>query len=83
MEIPNISNDVLAAVVQGKINCEFDFLALKILLLRLRLKVSQDPSPTTLQACIAELKALFVKFAKIPVLHNDLAKIQQMGDYHG
>ena len=39
----------------------FGFLALKLLMSRLRLRLKADQSPTTIQSCIDELHAFAVK----------------------
>jgi hypothetical protein len=75
MEISKIPNAVWSDLLSEKGNPDYEFLAFKILLARLRLVISHDPSPAAVQKCIQELKALFNKFGHLPAAKNDLNKI--------
>lgn len=75
MDVTRITDEVCKDIILGRINQEFEFLALKILLSRLRLKSQQDPSPSALQQSVAELKGLFVKFGNMPSMQRDFEKI--------
>lgn len=79
MEITNIPIKVWTDLLTGKINHEFEFLAMKILLARLRSTLNHDSSPAAVQKCIGELKAMFIKFGHLPVAQRDLAKILEDG----
>ena len=79
MDIEKIPVHIWGDVISGKIECEFEFLALKILLMRLKLAVKNDPSPSSLKKSVDELKNLFIKTQKIPVSKNDLQKIFAKG----
>jgi hypothetical protein len=75
MDINSIAEDVWSDVVTGKINCEFDFLALKILISSLKLRLSFEKNPEAVRKASQELKNLFVKFGHLPAATSDLEKI--------
>jgi hypothetical protein len=65
--------------VSKEIQYNFDFLALQILLSRLRLTVRQHPDPETISRCAAELRDLFIKTIHLPKVQKDLEKLKQQG----
>ena len=71
----SVPEKVLNDLVLGNINVEFDFLALKIMLARLRQRVKMEPGLTTIQGCVTELQDFFVKFGHLPKTQHDLEKI--------
>jgi hypothetical protein len=73
--LESVSEKVLSDLVLGNINIDFDFLALKIMLSRLRQRVKMEPSPTTIQGCVNELQSFFVKFGHLPKTQQDMEKI--------
>ncbi len=75
MDPSQISEQTWRDLILAHINLDFQFLALKILLSRLRLKVKLDPSPESLGDSIAELKNLFLRFQNLPAAQRDLQKI--------
>ena len=75
MDIPTLSNPIWKDIVKNKVNFNFEFLAVKILLARLKLTVKYDPSPETIENCAAELRNLFVKTGRLPSVKKDLKKI--------
>ncbi len=77
MEIQEIKSEVWNGVVSGNTNYSFEFLALKILLSRLRLEVKANPLPSTVWRSAAELKEFFIKQHNLPVAQRDLQKILQ------
>ncbi len=77
MGISEISDDVWTDVLLGKVNFEFECLAVKILLARLRIRLNTDTSPAAVQQCTAELKALFIKLEYLPSVKNDLGKMSR------
>jgi hypothetical protein len=73
MNVPPISDVRWRHLVTGRIRCDLEFLAAKILLGRLSAIVSYDPSkvgPST-----EELRALFLKNLQAPKVQSDLLKI--------
>lgn len=72
MDVPSIENRLWSDVVSGKLACELNFLALKILLGRLNLIVRQDPAPSNVQKCAKELREFFLKNAGMPSAQRDL-----------
>jgi len=75
MEIDKIPKQVWIDTITGKIDCEFEFLALKIVLSRLRLNLKHDSSTEAYRKYIDDLKSLFIRSQKIPSAQNDLKKI--------
>jgi hypothetical protein len=75
MDISKIPNAVWNDLLSEKVNRDYEFLAFKILLARLRLVISRDPSPAAILKCVEELKSLFTKFGHLPAARNDLEKI--------
>ena len=79
MQPSDISNKIWNDIVSGNIDCEFEFLALKFLLARLKLKVRYNPTEVTIQACADELKGTFAKYRHIPIASHDLEKLKKIG----
>ena len=79
MEIERIPKQIWIDTITGKINCEFEFLALKIVLARLRLDVMRNQSAEAYGKYADELKNLFIRSQKIPSAQNDLKKIISRG----
>lgn len=75
MNIEQVPINIWTDVISGKINPDYQFLALKILLARLKLKTMQDPSPVVMQESIDEIKKFFIKCIKIPSCRADFEKI--------
>jgi len=75
MEIAKVPESVWKDLLIGQNKYEFEFLAFKILLARLRLAVSRDSNPLVMQKSMEELKTLFTKFGHLPAAQKDLAKI--------
>ena len=79
MEIDQIPDNIWKDIIHGKINCEYEFLALKILLTRLLVSTKEDSSPQAYQKYVDELRNFFLKTQKIPVSQRDLQKILNEG----
>lgn len=79
MDIDSIPKQIWQDTVKGKIDSNFDFLALKILLSRLKLTVKQDSAPSVLENSVNELKNFFKKTIHIPQSRQDLQKILTKG----
>lgn len=79
MEIEKVPKQIWIDTITGKINCEYDFLALKILLNRLKLNTQHDPSALTMQKSADELKDFLIKSQKIHSAQRDLQKIMSKG----
>ncbi len=75
MDVPNATHVAWKDVLSGKTKYPLEFLAAKILLGRLTLRVKNDPSPATLQACAQELHNLYAQNADLPNVQNDLKHI--------
>lgn len=75
MIIPPSEHPIWRDLVNGKITCEFDYLATRLLLGRLMAEVAQDPAPETIRRCASELHCLFERIAHLPTPRRDLKKI--------
>lgn len=75
MDPSKIFEKTWSDLISADINLDFEFLALKILLSRLRLKIKLDSSPENLRDSVEELKNLFIRFQNLPVAQRDLQKI--------
>lgn len=73
-----IPEKVLADLVSGKIDGEFEFLALNILLARLRQKVRTKPDTETIQDGVKELQGLFARFGSLPCTKSDVERIMRL-----
>lgn len=71
----DLSDKVLIDILTGTINIDFDFLAFKIMLTRLRQKVKIDPRLATIQECVNELQSFFTKYGSLPRMQRDIDKI--------
>ena len=78
MDTVNIPNQTLSLLLTGNLTCEFNFLALKILLTRLQMKIRKDPQPYTIAACVTELQEFLHKMRQLPAAQKDIEKILQL-----
>ena len=79
MEVEKVPKQIWIDVITGKITAEFEFLAVKILLGRLRIDYRVDSSPEAVEKSVEELQGLFVKSRHIPSSQRDLQKILNSG----
>jgi hypothetical protein len=79
MEIEKVPKQFWIDTITGKISCEYDSLALKVLLERLKLNTKLDSSPKAYEKSANELRDFFIKSAKIPSAQKDLQKIMSKG----
>lgn len=75
MDLSKIPEQTWEDLILEPINFNFEFLALKILLSRLRLKAQNNASPEIIQQSGAEIKNFFVRFHNLPAAQRDLIKI--------
>ncbi len=75
MFIPPSSNVVWTDLITGKMRCEFEFLALKILLGRISLVLASDQKPETIQKCADDVRNLLSQNVKLASVQRDLYKI--------
>jgi len=75
MSAVGIPHAVLREVIKGVRNPQFESLALKMLLVRLRMVAQMDPSAATLEKSVAEMQELFQKNAALPSIQRDMAKL--------
>jgi|GEM_PF-876300 len=75
MDLYKISDQTWEDLILEKINFDFHFLALKILLSRLRLKAKTNSSPQSIRGSGEEIKNLFVRFKNLPAAQRDFQKI--------
>ncbi len=75
MNVPPAENFMWNDIVTGKVKYQLEFLAAKILLGRLMLKVRNDSSPNAIAKCRQELHNLYAQNADLPCVQRDLNKI--------
>ena len=75
--IDNIPNDVLAHVIRNSNDFTWNFLAMKIILTRLNLKIIMNDSNSAyvLPECCDELRNLLKKSVNVPNSRTDLNQI--------
>ncbi len=73
----SIPEKLLVDLISGKIDEEFEFLALNILLARLRQEARTRPDPATIQKGVKELQSLFAKFGNLPCTKSDIDRIMK------
>lgn len=56
-------------------NYQFKFLAVQILLSRLKQKLKADASPAQMASCINEIKFFFTRYESLPPVQEDLQRI--------
>jgi hypothetical protein len=75
MDVPPVEDEVWTNIVSGKVKYPLDFLAAKILLGRLTLKVKSNPSPSMLQKCSSDLHYLYAQNSDLPCVQRDMKQI--------
>lgn len=73
MEVESIPYQKWTEILKCESNPAFEFLALQLLLFRLKGRVRKDP--LTSQASAEELRTFFVNNKKIPIAMKDLEKL--------
>ena len=74
-DLPDESHSSWSRVIRGEFECEFEFLALRILLARLNSWGRTDESPERMRDAVRELRGLFEKSGKVPSARRDLQRI--------
>lgn len=75
MQIPSKFSPAWRDVITGQVEHEFEFLAVRILLGRLRMFGGYEESPEAMEKCVDELRELFERSSKVPSAQRDLVKI--------
>ncbi len=75
MDVPAVQNPVWNDIVSGKVKYQLDFLAAKIMLGRLMLKVRNDASLENLAKCAQEHHNLYYQNRDLPCVQRDLQRI--------
>ena len=75
MDVPSVESPVWNDIVSGKVKYQLDFLAAKIMLGRLMLKVRNNSSPENLAKCGQELHNLYDQNVDLPCVQRDLVRI--------
>lgn len=79
MNLENIPEQIWKDILTGKTEKQFDFLAFKILLSRLKLQMQHDSSPQMVSRYIQDMKTFFNQNQLIPKAKRDLEKITECG----
>ncbi|HEX7557356.1 MAG TPA: hypothetical protein VF338_12075 [Leptolinea sp.] len=75
MALPLGTDAVWKDLLLKKRTCDFEFLALKMLLGRLIMDIERDPSPVNIDKCVSQLHDLLDKNQHLPSAHRDIQKI--------
>ncbi len=75
MDVPSAESPVWNDIISGKVKYQLDFLAAKIMLGRLMLKVRNDSSLDNLAKCGRELHNLYAQNVDLPCVQRDLKRI--------
>jgi hypothetical protein len=73
--IENISDETLLSIVHHANEISWNFLALKVMLARLKLKLTMIDNDTARQQCCSDLRELFRKSRNIPNAKKDIELI--------
>lgn len=73
--IPPLSDEIWERILCDKLMINFEFLAIKILLARLKLTIKLNPETNLINECISEFRNLIVKTRRLPSVQRDLKKI--------
>ncbi len=79
MEIEKIPKQIWIDIITEKINCDYESLALKILLGRLKIDIKHNSSAEAFQRYADELKSFFIRTQKMPSSQKDLQEIISKG----
>jgi hypothetical protein len=79
MDIAKIPEKFWVDVLSGRLECAYEFLAFKMLLVRLKMVIKSDQSSGTVQKCVKELKGLFTGSMNIPSAQKDLTALLSKG----
>ena len=74
--IPDSKNEVWKKALLSDDEYQLEFLALKILISRLRVRVKLNPEPGAIEKASEELREAFMKYIHIPRVQNDLQKLE-------
>ena len=75
MQVEPIWSDIIT----GKVKCDFEFLAAKILQSTLTRSFAKDPTAGNLEKCARDLRELFMQNSDLPKVQNDLRKVFGFG----
>jgi hypothetical protein len=75
MDVPGADNQAWKDIVTGTRKFTFDFLAAKIFMGRVMLRLQSDSSPEMVSKCAGELREVFAKNAQLPMVQQDIKKI--------
>ncbi len=79
MKVPDRSDKIWENIIMGKVTIDFEFLAINILLTRMKSAIKLDPSPVMIKNSSNELHDMFEKNVNLPKVQNDLKKIIDSG----
>jgi hypothetical protein len=77
LQVHDVPDSTWSNILFGKLEVKFKFLAVQILLSRLKLNLQKDASPTRIESYINEIKSLFAKYENLPPVQEDLRKIME------
>jgi hypothetical protein len=75
MVVPVSTHPGWKNLLNGKKQCDFEFLAAKMTMGRLKILIQDHPDESTMQQSVEELREVFVKNINLPKVQRDLKKI--------
>jgi hypothetical protein len=75
VSVPPASDPIWQNIICGRIKYEFEFIAAKIFLGHLMVKIRYSPTQDTIAKGAKDLREIFVKSINLPSVQRDLRKI--------
>ncbi|MBI4816383.1 MAG: hypothetical protein HY791_08995 [Deltaproteobacteria bacterium] len=75
MDVPPETDKRWKEIITAKVKPQFDFLAVKIFLVRATIEVNRDSSSSRVEELAVELRELFAKNAQLTSVQKDIGKI--------
>jgi len=75
LSVPSANDPIWTDIVSGKRTFQFDFVAAKILMGHLKVKIRHRNEPAVVQEGARELHDVFARNVQMPSVQRDLAKI--------
>ena len=75
MNVPPTQHPVWTEILSGKRAVQFESIAIRMLVVSLRLTMQLDPGDACRNRCVGELRQLFITNAGLSSMQHDLAKL--------
>jgi hypothetical protein len=75
MSLPSPTDPIWSDLVSGRAEIPFEFLAAKMLIVRLRMAMHEDSSPASVVRCALQLHQLYADNSALPSAQRDIARL--------